>query len=179
MGRRRTHDPSLTAGLTWASFRGYRSVAGAVGGKGLFERPPGEGGAFDALGEFPDALKELHVAKDFGGFVFVMGEQMMKSGKERGDLFAGFAFGFEGHHGGRGLTDGAALTGEFDVFNAAVVGKFDEELDFIAAGRIVAMHLNDRWRNFPEVPWSTRMVENDLLIKIFEVGIQGRLRFEI
>src|SRR3954464_11249117 len=89
-------------------FGGNGHFTGSLG-EGLFNSAPREHGAFDALGEFANALEELEVAETFSFARGFAGDDILEGFSKLGGLGAGFAFHLHRHHRGGGLADGAAL----------------------------------------------------------------------
>ena len=49
-------------------------------------------------------------------------------------------------------------------------------MNFIAAGRIIAMHSNRSIGQFSKIPRPARMIENDFLVKLFDFGRHEKKR---
>ena len=60
------------------------------------------------------------------------------------------------------------MTGELDILQSSPGVKFYAEMNFIAASRVIAMHPNGSVDKVSKIPGPTRMIENDLLIKLFD-----------
>ena len=73
---------------------GLGGDGGFAGGlrKSLLDGAPREHGAFDALGEFADALEKLKVAELLGGGGGIGGNQIVEGSAEIDGFSAGFAF---------------------------------------------------------------------------------------
>ena len=136
----------------------------------MLECPPAEHGTFDALGKFLDAFEERELAEG----VFVL--RLAITHDDAAEVFthgggggSGLAFDLHGHHGGTGLADGAALTGEFDVGDVVLIVELDPDVDLIAAGGIVAMGVQARRLDLAVVPRFAGVIEDDGLIEIAEL----------
>ena len=78
---------------------------------------------------------------------------------------AGLALEALGHQGGRRGGDGAAGADEADV-DDDVVFDFDEELQLVAAERIIAIGLAGGVRHGVAVSGTLGVIENDFLVEI-------------
>jgi len=74
------------------------------------------------------------------------------------------------------LTNRTTVAGELDILQAATVTKFHPEMNFIAAGRIIAVHSNSCVSKFAEIPRPPRMIEDDFLVEFFEFRVHEKKR---
>lgn len=88
--------------------------------KRLLQCPPREHGAFDALRKLLNPFEQDQFAQRIliGGLA-VSHNHPAKILTHGGCLLFGFSFDFLRHHRRAGLTDGAPLAGEFEVFDNA------------------------------------------------------------
>src|ERR1035437_5980288 len=119
------------------SFRGYRLRE--FGAQGGFQGMPRQGGALDARRVIAHAAEDDQLAQVLadGG---IGGQQLVELLQQLERFLAGFTLEALGHQGGRSGGDGAAGANEADVHDD-VVFHFDEELQLVAAERIVAIGL--------------------------------------
>ena len=59
------------------------------------------------------------------------------------------------------------MSGEFDLLQFAFGTEFCAEMNLIAAGGVIAMNPHCCVSQIAEIPRAPRMIENDLLIKLF------------
>ena len=62
------------------------------------------------------------------------------------------------------------MTGELDFLQSPIAVEFHGEMNFVAAGRIIAVHANRRIGKLAEIPWASRVIEDHFLIKFFEIA---------
>src|SRR3569623_202316 len=90
------------------------------------------------------------------------------AGHVRG-LVAGQALDLLGHHRGGGLADGAALAGKLDVLHSAVAGELHVDVDLVAAGRVVAVHVHAAFAvQFAKVARLAAVIEYHALVQFSE-----------
>jgi hypothetical protein len=68
------------------------------------------------------------------------------------------------------------LAAEFYFFEFSVGTEVDAEMDFVAAGGIVAVDENVGVGERAEVSRTPGMIENDFLVKLFEFGAHEKKR---
>jgi hypothetical protein len=81
-----------------------------------------------------------------------------------------------GHQRSRGLTDGASLSGELDLIDAPIFAKPDMQMDFIAARRIISMHMHCAFRDLAVIARAFRVIEQHLLVEVFEFRVHAKKR---
>src|SRR5437868_5236385 len=77
-------------------------------------------------------------------------------------------FQFHRHQRGRCLTNRAAVSGEFDILQPPTGVEFYGQMNFVAARGVIAMHAHGCVGQFAKISRSTRMIEDDFLIQLFE-----------
>src|SRR5437763_16263221 len=92
------------------------------------------------------------------------------------DFGARLALRLHRHERCGGLADRAAVPGKFDFVQRAIRVPLYPEMNFVAAGRIIAMHEHGCVWERPEIPRSARVIENDLLIQLFEFCVHEKKR---
>ena len=80
------------------------------------------------------------------------------------------------HQRRRGLADRAALAGEFHVLDATIRAKLHVQVNLVAARGVVTVHMHRALGDLPEIPRPARMVEDHLLIKLFEFRVHAKKR---
>src|ERR1035437_7470555 len=147
-----------------SSFRGYR--LGDLGAQCGFQGMPRQGGALDARRVIAHAAEDDQLAQVLadGG---VGGQQLVELLQQLERFLAGFTLEALGHQGGRSRGDGAAGANEADVHDD-VVFHFDEQLQLVAAERIVAIGLAGGVRHGMAVPRTLAVIENDFLVEIVD-----------
>ena len=170
------HCPAVRRGANrLLRFRRDFGFSGA-GGHGLFKSPPGEHRALHPLREFSDALQQAKIAQRPRRIGDLDRHQIAKVPKHRFRIGPAFSFELHRHQGRRRLADRAALPGELDLLHAPVRAKAHRELNLVPARRIVAMHLHGALGDFAEISRPLGVVEDDLLIKVFQFGVHEKKR---
>src|SRR5439155_27280303 len=148
----------------------------------LGQRVPREGGALYAYGKLHHALQGLEVAQlDLGlggGGLVVVGpveallvdrHHALEGPDESPDLVEGLALDGGRHHRCRRLADRAALAGDADVADGAVVADLEVDDDLVAAEGVEALDPSGgRHRQLTSVPGAAVVVEDDLSVEVFE-----------
>src|SRR3954468_22662177 len=96
--------------------------------------------------------------------------------QERLCFIARLSFQLHGHERGRCLTNGAAASGEFDIVESSIIAELHREMNLISARGIIAMHADSGFRQLSEISRLTRMIEDHLLIKFFEIRAHEKKR---
>src|SRR5919106_5180025 len=149
-------------------------LSASFGGDGLllllqrgFEGMPREGGAFDADGELAHPGEHGELAQR-AGISLTAGDQAVEALEQRVRLGHGLALERLGHQRGRGGRDGAPGALERDVLHA-VSRDVEEDLQAVAAERIVPHGRAVRIRQGAEIPRPPVVVEDDLLIEVAQL----------
>src|SRR5881398_167941 len=95
----------------------------------LLDCAPRKHRAFHALRKFPNTAHDEKIAELFRRIVVPGGHQIVKGAEYLLDFSAALAFQFRRHQRRRRLTDGAAVTGEFDFLQPAAAIEFDREMN--------------------------------------------------
>ena len=120
--------------------------------------------------------KQLKVAEAFRLFGAFTGDEIFESARHLRRFLAAFSFQLHRHHRRRCLADGASLPAELYLLQFAVGPELDAEMNFIAAGRVIAVHHHIRFLQHAKISRPSRMIENDFLVKLFEVHAQAKKR---
>ena len=128
---------------------------------------PGQGGALDPHGEFPDAgqHRELAHLLRLDLAVWSFGQHRVNPTEERQGLFLFLAFKRRGHQGSRGLRDGASGSLERDVLDDTV-RELHVERELITAERIEALRPSRSALKLAEVPRMLAVVDDHFLIEV-------------
>src|SRR6185369_12449529 len=127
---------------------------------------PGQGGALDAGRIIAHPAEDDQFAEVLadGG---IGGQELVELFEQLERLLTGFALEALGHQGRGSGGDGASRTDEADIYDD-VVFHFDEELELVAAERIVAIGLAGGVRHGMAIPRTLTVVENDFLVEIVD-----------
>ena len=68
------------------------------------------------------------------------------------------------------------MSGELDILQTSPSIEFYPEMNFIPARRIIAMHAYGSVGKLSKIPRPSRMIENDVLIKLFDFRIHEKKR---
>src|ERR1022692_1967636 len=127
---------------------------------------PREVGALDARRVIAHAAEDDQLAEVLADGS-VGGQQLVELVEQFERFLAGLALEAFGHQGRGSRGDGAARTDKADVDDDVVL-HLDEELQLVAAERIVAIGLARGVRHGMAIPRTLGVIENDFLVEIVD-----------
>jgi len=132
---------------------------------------PGEDGALHARGILVNAREHRQLA--YVAFNLAIRNHFVDLAEHCFHVGLGLAFRKFREQRRRRLRDATAGANEADVFDGPVVQR-EEELELVAAKRVVALRGTTGLRHLMEIPRLLAVVENDLLIKVVQVVEHAR-----